>query len=74
MSLSERILDFPLQCISTPLGQVAYRSAGSAGSVGQPIWVLLHGIGSASGSWLAQLQAAQQHTAFCRAAHIIYIL
>ena len=57
MSLSERILDFPLQRTSTPLGQVAYRHAGSEG---QPLWVLLHGIGSASGSWLAQLQAAQQ--------------
>ena len=57
MSLSERIQDFPLQRISTPLGQVAYRSAGGEG---QPLWVLLHGIGSASGSWLAQLQAAQQ--------------
>jgi pimeloyl-ACP methyl ester carboxylesterase len=57
MSLSERIQDFPLQRISTPLGQVAYRHAGSEG---QPLWVLLHGIGSASGSWLAQLQAAQQ--------------
>ena len=57
MTLSERILDFPLQNISTPLGQVAYRLAGSEG---QPLWVLLHGIGSASGSWLAQLQAAQQ--------------
>ncbi|CAN1565800.1 MhpC Predicted hydrolases or acyltransferases (alpha/beta hydrolase superfamily) [Burkholderiaceae bacterium] len=57
MSLSERIQDFPLQRISTPLGQVAYRSAGTEG---QPLWVLLHGIGSASGSWLAQLQAAQR--------------
>lgn len=57
MSLSERIQDFPLQSASTPLGQVAYRSAGR---VGQPVWVLLHGIGSASGSWLAQLQAAQR--------------
>jgi len=56
MSLSERIQDFPLQSASTPLGQVAYRSAGREG---QPVWVLLHGIGSASGSWLAQLQAAQ---------------
>ena len=56
MSLSERIQDFSLQRISTPLGQVAYRSAGTEG---QPLWVLLHGIGSASGSWLAQLQAAQ---------------
>ena len=56
MSLSERIQDFPLQRISTPLGQVAYRSAGTEG---QPLWILLHGIGSASGSWLAQLQAAQ---------------
>ena len=57
MSLSERIQDFPLQRISTPLGQVAYRSAGTEG---QPLWILLHGIGSASGSWLAQLQAAQR--------------
>ena len=57
MSLSERIQDFPLQRISTPLGQVAYRSSGTEG---QPLWVLLHGIGSASGSWLAQLQAAQR--------------
>ena len=57
MSLFERIQDFPLQSIATPLGEVAYRSAGSEG---QPLWVLLHGIGSASGSWLAQLQAAQQ--------------
>ena len=56
MSLSERIQDFPLQRISTPLGQVAYRSAGTEG---QPLWILLHGIGSASGSWLAQLQSAQ---------------
>jgi len=56
MSLSERIQDFSLQRISTPLGQVAYRSAGTEG---QPLWILLHGIGSASGSWLAQLQAAQ---------------
>ena len=56
MSLAERIQDFPLRRISTPLGQVAYRSAGTEG---QPLWVLLHGIGSASGSWLAQLQAAQ---------------
>ena len=57
MSLSERIQDFSLQRISTPLGQVAYRSAGTEG---QPLWILLHGIGSASGSWLAQLQAAQR--------------
>jgi len=57
MSMSERILDFPLQRTSTRLGQVAYRHAGSEG---QSLWVLLHGIGSASGSWLAQLQAAQQ--------------
>jgi pimeloyl-ACP methyl ester carboxylesterase len=63
MSLSERILDFPLQNISTPLGHVAYRRAGSEG---QPLWVLLHGIGSASGSWLAQLQAAKQ-----RGVHIL---
>jgi pimeloyl-ACP methyl ester carboxylesterase len=56
MSLSERIQDFSLQRISTPLGQVAYRCAGTEG---QPLWILLHGIGSASGSWLAQLQAAQ---------------
>jgi pimeloyl-ACP methyl ester carboxylesterase len=57
MSWFDRIQDHPVQCIATPLGQVAYRSAGQ---VGQPVWVLLHGIGSASGSWLAQLQAAQR--------------
>jgi len=56
MSLSEQIKSFPLQLASTALGPIAYRSAGAPG---QPVWVLLHGIGSASGSWLAQLQAAQ---------------
>ena len=56
MSLSEQIKAFPLQVAQTSGGPIAYRRAGSPGSA---VWVLLHGIGSASGSWLAQLQAAQ---------------
>ncbi|NDC62059.1 MAG: alpha/beta hydrolase [Betaproteobacteria bacterium] len=56
MSLSEQIKAFPLQVAQTAGGPIAYRRAGSPGSA---VWVLLHGIGSASGSWLAQLQAAQ---------------
>ncbi|NBX54991.1 MAG: alpha/beta fold hydrolase [Betaproteobacteria bacterium] len=56
MTLSEQIKAFPLQLAHTDGGSIAYRRVGSAG---QAVWVLLHGIGSASGSWLAQLQAAQ---------------
>ena len=42
---------FPLQQVVSAGGAVSYRRAGAG-----PVMVLLHGIGSASGSWLAQLQ------------------
>jgi pimeloyl-ACP methyl ester carboxylesterase len=44
-----------LQQVATPLGRVSYRQAGE----GDRVHVLLHGIGSASGSWQSQLEAAQ---------------
>ena len=44
-----------LQQVQTSLGRISYRQAGTGGVV----HVLLHGIGSASGSWQAQLDAAQ---------------
>lgn len=46
---------FPAQRVNTELGVVQYRQAGLAG---QATHVLLHGIGSASASWLEQLHAA----------------
>ena len=49
-SLSER---FAPQTVDTALGRTAWRRAGQGG----PVLVLLHGIGSASGSWVAQLDA-----------------
>jgi pimeloyl-ACP methyl ester carboxylesterase len=49
-SLSER---FAPQTVDTALGRTAFRRAGQGG----PVLVLLHGIGSASGSWVAQLDA-----------------
>jgi pimeloyl-ACP methyl ester carboxylesterase len=48
-------LTAPLQA-DTPLGRISYRQAGQ----GDQVHVLLHGIGSASGSWQAQLDAAQE--------------
>lgn len=41
--------------VATRLGRVSYRQAGQ----GDQVHVLLHGIGSASGSWQAQLDAVQ---------------
>ncbi|MFM7342822.1 MAG: alpha/beta hydrolase [Betaproteobacteria bacterium] len=55
MTLSDRIsLSAPLCQVGTPLGRISYQQAGS----GERVCVLLHGIGSASGSWQAQLDAA----------------
>lgn len=51
MTLAEQLTAFPLLHAETPLGRIAYRRAGS----GAPL-VLLHGIGSASASWLRQLE------------------
>jgi pimeloyl-ACP methyl ester carboxylesterase len=44
-----------LQRMNAPLGSLSFRQAGAAA----PTHVLLHGIGSASGSWQAQLAWAQ---------------
>ena len=51
---------FATQSVATPHGSVQYREARSPGAAGRVTHVLLHGIGSASGSWLAQLEAARQ--------------
>ena len=51
-----RLLNFVLQRANTPLGTVQFRQAGA--SFAQTTHVLLHGIGSGSGSWLMQLEAA----------------
>ena len=45
--------------VDTPLGAIAYRSSGDAERVSH---VLLHGIGSASASWQAQLDWARGRT------------
>ena len=48
----------PVQRVDTPLGSIAYRQAGR----GAITHVLLHGIGSASASWDAQLAWAQDRS------------
>ncbi len=55
-TLQERLSHFALQSVDTALGRVQYRQAGLASAT--RTCVLLHGIGSASASWLAQLEAA----------------
>lgn len=52
MSLQELARQWPAQVVTTDGGDIAYRRAGQG-----PLLVLLHGIGSASGSWLRQLQS-----------------
>lgn len=54
--LAELLQAYPLQGVDTPMGRIQYRQAGPDGAA--QTLVLLHGIGSASASWLAQLQAA----------------
>ena len=51
----QRLQQFPLRQVATPFGQIAYRQSGTAAEVTH---VLLHGIGSSSANWLAQLEAA----------------
>ena len=48
----------PVQRVDTPLGSIAYRQAGR----GAITHVLLHGIGSASASWDAQLTWSQDRS------------
>ena len=55
--LIDRLQRFAPQTAAVAGGQVAYRQAGAQ----HVSHVLLHGIGSASGSWLMQLEAAQAH-------------
>lgn len=50
---------FPLQTTTAAWGQISFRSSGQAKHVSH---VLLHGIGSASGSWAGQLGAAEHQT------------
>lgn len=57
--LQNRLHAFALLGIDTPLGAVQYRHAGAP--LAKTTHVLLHGIGSGSGSWLMQLEAAAQH-------------
>jgi pimeloyl-ACP methyl ester carboxylesterase len=54
--LQRRLQGYALQQVDTALGTVQYRHAGAP--VPQTTHVLLHGIGSGSGSWLMQLDAA----------------
>ena len=56
--LQHRLQAHALQQVDTALGTVQYRHAGA--SIKQTTHVLLHGIGSGSGSWLMQLEAATQ--------------
>ncbi len=60
LDLKKRLQDFVLQRADTPLGTVQYRQAGAP--LAQTTHVFLHGIGSGSGSWLMQLEAAVSHT------------
>jgi pimeloyl-ACP methyl ester carboxylesterase len=53
MNWNEQLQEFPIERAQTSLGRVAYRRSGTE-SAFSPL-VLLHGIGSASASWLAQL-------------------
>ena len=57
-TLQQRLSHFALQSVDTALGRVQYRQAGLASAA--HTCVLLHGIGSASASWLAQLEAASK--------------
>jgi len=45
---------FPQHLVETAAGTLAYRAAGGEG---KPVMLLLHGIGSGSGSWVHQLKA-----------------
>jgi len=55
MTLAEQLQTYPTRTVDVPGGCIEYRHAGAAPGTA-PALVLLHGIGSASASWLAQLQ------------------
>ena len=69
MPLNEQLAQFALERALTPHGEVQFRSARAPGCDGAVTHVLLHGIGSASGSWLAQL--AQASAATMPACHVL---
>ncbi|MEO8858454.1 MAG: alpha/beta hydrolase [Burkholderiaceae bacterium] len=60
MPLIQQLQQFASESATTPQGRVQFRRAHAPGHAGPVTHVLLHGIGSASGNWLAQLQAAIQ--------------
>ncbi|MCZ4316947.1 alpha/beta fold hydrolase [Comamonadaceae bacterium G21597-S1] len=57
MSLIDQLSAYPSESVALPDGaRVQFRRVRGAGATDAVTHVLLHGIGSASGSWLAQLQ------------------
>jgi pimeloyl-ACP methyl ester carboxylesterase len=60
MRLQTALAQFPTALVATAQGRVGHRQAHSPGHAGPVTHVLLHGIGSASASWLAQLQQASR--------------
>lgn len=69
MRLTDQLAQFALARAVTAQGVVLFRSASSAGFEGAVTHVLLHGIGSASASWLAQL--VQARVATSPASHVL---
>ena len=67
--LWERLGQFPATAVATAAGVVYSRRACSPDYRGAVTHVLLHGIGSGSGSWLAQLE--QAHNAAQRPCHVV---
>ena len=60
MPLIAQLQQFSTESAATPQGAVQFRRARSPGCSGAVTHVLLHGIGSASASWLAQLQCVDR--------------
>ena len=56
MTLSERLIHYPVKTVVLNGAVQAYREAGQ----GQPL-ILLHGISSGSASWINQLETLSQH-------------
>ena len=67
MSLAAQLQQYASRQVVARGAAVSYRESGSPGYSGPATHVLLHGIGSASASWLAQLaQCAQAGAPACR--------
>jgi pimeloyl-ACP methyl ester carboxylesterase len=61
MNWNEQLQAFPPERAQTSMGRVEYRRSGAyGGDSTAPAVVLLHGIGSASASWVAQLAGLRQ--------------